>query len=250
MLAKPHPTPASPMVSMESQPGGTSQPLLTRERKLAGIAWLSVLAGYWWYTRANNLSVVELTRSVIGFLTGNPLGFLFYTLVYMIRPLFLFPATFVTMAAGYLYGPALGITYAVIASNLSSLVAYLIGRYFGSALIDRFCKLDLVNRYAQRLRQNSFETALTMRFLFLPYDLVSYFSGFLKIGWRGFILATILGSIPGTISFGLIGAALEGDFAAPTQAINLNLLIVSAMMFIFNIALSRLFRAREIRIIK
>ena len=189
-------------------------------------------------------------RSVIGFLTGNPFGFFFYTLAYMIRPLFLFPATFVTMAAGYLYGPALGITYAVIASNLSSLVAYLIGRYFGSALIDRFSKLDLVNRYAQRLRQNSFETALTMRFLFLPYDLVSYFSGFLKIGWRGFILATILGSIPGTISFGLIGAALEGDFAAPTQAINLNLLIVSAMMFIFSIALSRLFRAREIRIIK
>lgn len=236
------------MVSMQSHPGGKSQPLLTRERKLAGIAWLFVLAGYWWYTRVNNLSAVEMTRSVIGFLTGNSLGFFIYTLVYMIRPLFLFPATFVTMAAGYLYGPALGITYAVIASNLSSLVAYLIGRYFGSTLIDQFCKLDLVNRYAQRLRKNSFETALIMRFLFLPYDLVSYFSGFLKINWRGFLLATILGSIPGTISFGLIGAALEEDFAAPTQAINFNLLIASAGMFAISIELSRWFRAREARI--
>lgn len=232
---------------METNSVESTHPLLTRERKIAGIAWILVIASYWWYTRANNISAIEMMRSVIGFLTGNSLGFLVYTLVYMIRPLFLFPATLVTMAAGYLYGPAIGIAYAIIASNLSSLIAYLIGRYFGSALIDRFGKLELVNRYAQRLRQNSFETALIMRFLFLPYDLVSYFSGFLKISWRGFLLATILGSIPGTISFGLIGAALEGDFAAPTQVINLNLLIASAGMFAVSIGLSRWFRAREIR---
>lgn len=233
---------------MVSQSVKMSHPFLTHERKIAGIAWILVIASYWWYTRSNNISTLEMMKIIIGFLTGNPLGFLLYTLVYMIRPLFLFPATFVTMAAGYLYGPALGIIYAIIASNLSSLVAYLIGRYFGSALFDRFCKLDLVNRYAQRLRRNSFETALTMRFLFLPYDLVSYFSGFLKISWRGFILATILGSIPGTISFGLIGAALEGDFVAPSQAINFNLLLASAGMFAISIGLSRWFRMRELRI--
>ncbi len=234
-------------MNKESHPGGRISSILSRERKIAGIAWIFVIAGYWWYTRANNLSSIEMMRGVITFLAGNPLGFFLYVLLYMIRPLFLFPATFVTMAAGYLYGPATGIAYAIIASNLSSLVAYLIGRYFGSALLGRFGKLDLVNRYAQRLRQNSFETALTMRFLFLPYDLVSYFSGFLNISWRGFLLATILGSIPGTISFGLIGAALEGDFAAPAEAINLNLLIVSAVMFALSIALSRWFRTREIR---
>lgn len=235
-------------MNKESQPGGSSSSsILTRERKIAGIAWIFGIAGFWWYTRANNLSSIEMMRSVIAFLAGNPLGFFLYVLLYMIRPLFLFPATFVTMAAGYLYGPAIGIAYAIIASNLSSLVAYLIGRYFGSDLIDQFSKHDLVNRYAQRLRKNSFETSMTLRFLFLPYDLVSYFSGFLKIGWRGFLLATILGSIPGTISFGLIGAALEGNFAAPTEAINLNLLIISAVMFALSIALSRWFRTREIR---
>lgn len=215
------------------------------ERKFAGVAWISVLIIYWMYTHTHNLTAMEVVRRLIEFLAGNPLGFSFYVFLYMVRPLFLFPATIATMAAGYLYGPAIGIGYAVIASNLSSLIAYLIGRYFGSGLTNRFFKYDLMNRYAERLRRNSFETSLTLRFLFLPYDLVSYFSGFLKIGWRGFLLATILGSIPGTISFSLIGAALEGEFISPTASINVHLLMASALMFVVSMGLSRWFRYHE-----
>jgi uncharacterized membrane protein YdjX (TVP38/TMEM64 family) len=86
---------------------------------------------------------------------------------------------------------------------------------------------------------------LTLRFLFLPYDLVSYFSGFLKIGWRGFLLATILGSIPGTISFTMIGATLDGEFSIASTSLNINLIIISGLMFATSILLSRWFRKRE-----
>lgn len=48
---------------------------------------------------------------------------------------------------------------------------------------------------------NSFETVLIMRFIFLPYDLVNYLAGILRIDLKAFILATLLGSIPGTIAF-------------------------------------------------
>lgn len=234
------------MMELRNQPHKKhSSPLLTKERLLAGIAWVSVIGIYWWYTSSHNLTAVELMKRVIGFLAGNPFGVLLYILLYVIRPLFIFPATLVTMAAGYLYGPFLGILFAIIASNLSSLGAYSIGRFFGSELIDQFCRYDLVNRYATRLRNNSFETSLTLRFLFLPYDLVSYFSGFLKIDWRGFLLATILGSIPGTISFTLIGATLDGEFSVAKTSLNLNLIILSGLMFAMSILLSRWFRKRE-----
>ncbi len=220
-------------------------PFFTKERLIAGVAWVLVVILYWWYTSSHNLTAVELMKRVIGFLAGNPFGILFYILLYVIRPLFIFPATLVTIAAGYLYGPFLGVLFAMIASNLSSLVAYSIGRFFGSELIDQFSKHDLVSRYATRLRNNSFETSLTLRFLFLPYDLVSYFSGFLKINWKGFLLATILGSIPGTISFTLIGATLDGEFSVATTALNLNLVIISGLMFAVSILLSRWIRNRE-----
>ncbi len=84
----------------------------------------------------------------------------------------------------------------VVASNLSAMVAYTIGRFFGAGILDQSASSGVLQSYADRMRRNSFETVLIMRFIFLPYDLVSYFSGFLRIRWQGFLLATALGSIP------------------------------------------------------
>lgn len=151
------------------------------------------------------------------------------------------------MAAGYLYGPVWGILYALIASNLSSLVAYLIGRFFGSSFLPAITKFSIVAQYAERLCANGFETTLILRFLFLPYDLVSYFSGFLRINWREFLLATILGSVPGTISFGLLGASLEGDFTQQVVGLDPVTLIGAAVMFLVSIGLYRLVKYRESR---
>ena len=114
---------------------------LTMNRVLAGLAWLFVFIIFWWYTTSREITNVELTRRVIGFLSGNPIGFLFYIGLYMIRPLFIFPATLVTMAAGYLYGPLFGIILAIIASNLSSMIAFFIGKFFGSQMIENFLSM-------------------------------------------------------------------------------------------------------------
>ena len=46
----------------------------------------------------------------------------------------------------------------------------------------------LIERYARRNAFNSFETVMIMRFIFLPYDAVSYLAGFLRIEFWPFIL--------------------------------------------------------------
>lgn len=218
-----------------------------RPRIIAFAGWLILIAGYWWYSQANDLSPAETTRSLISYLAISSFSLPLYIGIYMLRPVVFFPATLVTMAAGFLYGPVWGILYALIASNLSSLVAYLIGRFFGSSFLPAMTKFSMVGKYAERLCANGFETTLTLRFLFLPYDLVSYFAGFLRIDWRAFLLATILGSVPGTISFGLMGAAIEGDFTQKIVSLNPQVLIGSAMMFLVSIGLYRLVKYRESR---
>ncbi len=220
-------------------------PPLNKSKVLALIAWVILLAGYWWYTSANGLTPAQTVQILIDFVSDSPYGLLIYILIYMIRPVFLFPATLVTMAATYLYGPVRGIGYALIASNLSTLMAFLIGRFFGSAFLYNLEKNALVNQYADRLRKDGFQTTLILRFLFLPYDLVSYFSGFLNIDLRWFMLATVLGSIPGTISFGMLGASIEGDFASHSVTLDPLSLVISAVMFAVSIGLYRFVRYRE-----
>jgi len=85
---------------------------------------------------------------------------------------------------------------------------------------------------------------MIMRFIFLPYDAVSYLAGFLKIHYWPFILATALGSIPGTIAFVGFGASIE-RFDGAIPQLNPVTLGFSIAIFIVSIALSRIFKKRE-----
>ena len=221
-----------------------------KSKIIALVAWALLLIGYWWYTSANGLTPMQTMQTLINFVSKSPYGFPLYVLVYMIRPIFLFPATLVTMTATYLYGPVQGIAYALVASNLSSMIAYFIGKFFGGGFLQNINENNVLGKYANRLRKDGFQTTLILRFLFLPYDLVSYFSGFLHIDLGWFMLATVLGSIPGTISFGMLGASIQGDFAAQSVKLDPLSLVVSAAMFAVSIGLYRVVRKRENRLPK
>ena len=112
---------------------------------------------------------------------------------------------------GFLFGPVWGIVIVAIGGNLSAMVAYTVGRYFGQGILDNEESSGVMQRYADKMRTNSFETILVMRFIFLPYDLVNYMGGLLRVDWKAFLVATTLGSIPGTIAFVLAGASLDWE---------------------------------------
>jgi uncharacterized membrane protein YdjX (TVP38/TMEM64 family) len=210
----------------------------------AFLFWMALLASYQWYAWRNDLSPVQVVQQLLGFMTGSLWGPIIYILLYAIRPLVLFPATLLTLAGGFLFGPFLGVIYTILASNTSATIAFLVGRYFGQGLLKEGSSDTLLQRYAERLRKNSFETVIVMRFIFLPYDLVNYLAGFMRIRWAPFILATILGSIPGTIAFTLAGSSIE-VFDGGIPRLNPATLAASLVVFIVSLVLSRLFKKRE-----
>ncbi len=204
--------------------------------------WLAVLGGYQWYAWRVGLGPLEVVQRLLGFLSGSPYGPLLYILIYAVRPLFLFSAVLLTVAGGFLFGPLWGVVYVLIGSNTSASIAYAIGGFLGAGLLEG--RDGLAQRYAERMRRSSFETVLIMRFVFLPYDLVNYLAGVLRIRWTPFILATVLGSLPGTLAFVLFGASIE-RFDGGLPALNSWTLVASAAIFAASLALARLFRRRE-----
>ena len=214
-------------------------------QKLAALVfWVALLGGYQVYAWQAGLSPLEAVQRLIDFMAGSLLGPLIYIAFYAMRPLILFPASLLTVAAGFVFGPVLGVALTIVASNTSATVAYLVGHFFGGDLIKSEGE-GIVPRYTRRLRDNSFETVLTMRFIFLPFDFVNYLAGFLKINWGAFILATILGSLPGTLAFVLFGASIEMNFTGGVPSLNPGVLIASAVIFVLSLVVSRLFKRRE-----
>ena len=213
---------------------------------VALLFWVAVVGGYYLYARQNGLTLDDAVTSIADFLTNSIYGPLLYILLYALRPLFFFPATILTLLGGFLFGP-IGIIYTIIGSNASAMVAYGVGRYFGEGMLEGEDDAGVIQRYAQRMRDNSFETVLLMRLVFLPYDLVNYAAGFLRIDWKAFLAATAIGSLPGTVSFVLLGASFGtlDELLAGNIQVNPVTLVISVVIIGISLILSRVIKRRE-----
>ncbi len=211
----------------------------------AAIFWLLLIGLYVWYSVSNNVGPRQTLVQLVNFMQGSVYGPLIFILVYTLRPLVLFSATILSLAGGYLFGPVLGVLFVIVGSNAGASLAYVIGRFFGGDDLLEGESMGIIRRWLRPLRENSFETVLIMRFLFLPYDLVNYVAGLLKINYGAFLLATLLGSIPGTLAFTLAGASIEGDFTGGVPSLNPRVLIASVVIFVASLLFSRYLKTRQ-----
>lgn len=236
---------------IHSQTKQSSLPVFWQRHWTKGIAlvfWLIVLGSYYWYTRQNNLTLADSVKTIANLLTNSLSGPILYMIIYAIRPLLFFPATVLTLLGGFLFGP-IGILYTIVGSNASAMVTFGIGWFFGQDFLDNEERTGVIQRYIQRMRENSFETVLIMRLIFLPYDLVNYAAGFLKINWQAFLVATAVGSVPGTVSFVLFGASFGtlDELLAGDIQVNPVTVITSFVIIGISIALSRYIKKKEAR---
>ncbi len=125
------------------------------------------------------------------------------------------------------------------------MIAYMIGRYFGDDIIDEEHETSVLQKYGARMRESSFNTVFIMRLIFLPYDLVNYMSGFLKIDWKAFLFATILGSIPGTVSFALFGSSIDISQGIGSAEFNPWAFGSAIAIFLVSLLISRIVKSRE-----
>lgn len=208
--------------------------------------WLVVVLLWRRYQTSNGLSATGAAQEFIDSVEMAWWGIAAFVGVYLARPLVLFPASILTIVGGVLFGPVVGVLVVIVAANSSAMIAYAVGRLLGRAPGDHVLSASgsVINRWASKMRENSFETVLIMRFLFLPYDLVSYAAGALRIRWAPFLAATALGSLPGTVSFVLLGASLD-RVDQGLDGLDTRALMASVVLFVASLAVARFVRQRQ-----
>jgi uncharacterized membrane protein YdjX (TVP38/TMEM64 family) len=120
------------------------------------------------------------------------------------------PNSLIIIAMGATYGLIGGTIIAIIGASLASSFAFFLARKFGEQLVERFFpKTHFLHRF---LTNNAFPTIFILRLIpSVSFDMVSYGVGLTKIPFRTFFIASFLGTIPGIISYVLIGAGLTND---------------------------------------
>ena len=147
-----------------------------------------------------------------------PLAFLGAHVVVTVFP---FPRTAFTLAAGLLFGPALGIAIAVVASTLSAVIALLLVRALGwqlSGLVSH----PAVASVDARLRARGWPAILSLRMIpAVPFSVLNYAAGASAVRLTPYLLATLAGLLPGTAAVVVLGDALTGNVSPLLALISL-----------------------------
>jgi len=213
----------------------------SRRVRLVIAAWVTVLGANLLYCHQAGTSPLELFQNGVEWVRSHPLGPLVFVVAFCARPLLLFPASLLSVAAGYCFGIWWGSLWAHLAATLAAGLGYSLGRWLGlsRSLGKRGDQaVDLIRRYG-------LTSVVLMRWVFLPYDLVSYLGGAMRLPLGGFLLGSFLGNLPGTTSCILFGASIEGPLRAGGGVpINWRLQVISGLLFLATFLMGRWLRGR------
>lgn len=161
-----------------------------------------------------------------------PLAFLTAHILVTVFP---FPRTAFTLAAGLLFGPALGVPLAVLASAVSALIALLLVRAAGWQL-NKLVRHPRVESLDERLRDRGWLTILSMRMIpAVPFSVLNYAAGASAVRVVPYTLATLVGLMPGTAAIVILGDALTGNISPSLFLVSLCTASVGIAGLIFEI---------------
>ena len=166
---------------------------------------------------------------------AGPLGPALFIAAYTIATVFLVPASLLTLAAGFLFGPILGSAIVSLAATLGATAAFLVGRYLARPTVARRAAAD--TRFAavdRAIADQGAKIVLLLRLSpLVPFSLLNYALSLTNIPLGSYIWASWAGMLPGTIAYVALGgagkAAAETAAGAGTSPVQLVLYAVGAL---------------------
>ena len=151
-----------------------------------------------------------MVRSVEWVHSLGALGPAVYTIIYILAAVLMFPASLLTLAAGFLYGPLWGTLLVSPVSVAASALAFLLGRSVAREWIGRriernphFSAIDAA------VAANGFKVVFLLRLSpIFPFTLLNYALGLTRVRLRDYVLASFLGMLPGTFLYVYLGSSV------------------------------------------
>lgn len=146
------------------------------------------------------------------------------------------PRTVFTVSAGLLFGPVLGIALAVGATTVSAALAILLVRALDREQVASRLTHPAVRAVDDRLRRRGWLAVGSLRLIApVPFSVINYCCGLSSIRFWPYMIATLVGVLPGTVGTVILGDALTGTthpamlaFSGALVAIGLIGLVVDA----------------------
>lgn len=176
--------------------------------------------------------VGELLRDFNTWVAGiGPVGYLLFVVVYIAGAVLFVPGSILTLGAGFAFGVLWGTVAVSLASTTAAALAFLLARYF---LRERFERKIEGNRKFSAIDRAIGKEGGKIVFLLrltpvMPFSLGNYLFGLTAVKFPGYVLASWIGMIPGTVLYVYIGSLGKTSLEAAGGAADTGQLIVRVL---------------------
>eukprot|EP00775_Hariotina_reticulata_P006553 gene6553-6781_t len=118
---------------------------------------------------------------------------------YAAATVLLFPASLLTLAAGYLFGPVKGTALVSVSATGGACLAFLVSRYLARPAVEaKLAEYPKFQTVYDGISKDGAKLVLLLRLSpLIPFSLLNYFLGVTKVGFTEYALASWLGMLPG-----------------------------------------------------
>ncbi len=137
----------------------------------------------------------------------GPIGFVVFSLTYIILTVLLIPGSVLTIGGGFIFGLIPGFLTVSFSATMGACLSFLIGRYFA--------RDKVANKVEQNPKFKVIDSAIGKqggKIIFLlrltpvvPFALSNYFYGITAVKFSHYALASWIGMIPGTLLYVYLG---------------------------------------------
>ncbi|CCI76494.1 unnamed protein product [Klebsiella pneumoniae subsp. rhinoscleromatis SB3432] len=173
-------------------------------------------------------------------------GYLVYAALFIIATLCLIPGSLLVIAGGMLFGPLTGSLLSFAAATLASSLSFLIARWLGRDLLQRYVGHTTVFQAIERgiARSGCDFLILTRLVPLFPYNIQNYAYGLTAIRFWPFTLISAVTTLPGLVIYSVMASELARE--GVTLAFALKLSLAGGLLFALVQIGKRFARARRV----
>ena len=146
----------------------------------------------------------NLEEFISGFGFLSPLVFI---IIYAVLTALLFPGIILSFVGAVLFGVVNGTIYNLIGAVIGASLCFFISRLLGRRFVEGLFKNT---RFYNKIEDNGFNMIFILRLLpMVPYNVLNFVSGVLKINFKDYFFASLFGMIPATFVYTYLFATLS-----------------------------------------
>jgi len=140
------------------------------------------------------------------------LGPLAFMVVYAVATVAALPGSALSIVAGAVFGPVLGVVTVIFAATLGASLAFLVSRYFARNSIEKWLEGNEKFRRLDELtaRHGDIMVAITRLVPLFPFNLLNYGFGLTRVAFKTYVVWSFVCMLPGTILY-VVGSAAVAE---------------------------------------